>query len=468
MENDSGFQEGSSSSTIAGNILGDEVEKSQEMNLRNSLDRLTIDTLKVVCRGEGLSEKGNKKELVERLADRVLSKAKRKDRVVDNTQGRNIGEGRMGFDAEERLHDNIARNRSLDNVNGEGIGSEGARYTGYGAIWISISIGRYMDNAILSNNWDIISKASEVVAMRAFVLRIANHEGWNIAAEIGDKSSDDPIEVLFHDKLTSARQSAKNKRQRIENKPVLPGPPFNSSPIGVAALAPNQSRFSPGVGPFFSGVPQASYQVQEWGREYTERSRTKGKEDGRKSASAVISNLLGGKNKTSGSSNDVVKGQSSAVCKGCKDISSNGGSETIQADKGRVGLEENVCSAKVEMVRMFLGWLEMTRKVSCMQDCLRAIAKLHKQKRFVNPVENVNVKEVVRGIKLVKAQDRQLDASLAIRKSLPPTRKDRLGRIVDSPDEQSGYHTVIAGNKQYKNDYKEKVRIDSRKQLVTT
>ncbi|CAG8825896.1 16704_t:CDS:2, partial [Cetraspora pellucida] len=56
-------------------------------------------------------------------------------------------------------------------------------------------------------------------------------------------------------------------------------------------------------------------------------------------------------------------------------------------------IEENVCPAKVEMIRMFLGWLKIAEKVSCMQDCLGVIAKLHKQKGFVNPVENVNVKK---------------------------------------------------------------------------
>ncbi|CAG8812107.1 21171_t:CDS:2, partial [Cetraspora pellucida] len=297
--------------------------------------------------GEGLSEKENKKELVERLADRVLSKAKGKDRVVDGTQGRNVGEGRMGFDAEEGLHDNIARNRSLDNVDGKGTGSEGAGYAGYGgyldfdqqyvALEKSIEktmkamlgkvvgeirksiqpydewckVERYMDSAILSNDWDMISKAREVVVMRAFVLRIANREGWNIAAEIGDKSSNDPMEAFFHDKLTRMAVLAPNQGiQWPLIQPFQPVQPYQS----VQSL---QSGFSPGVGPFFSGVPQVPYQVQErqaydnqirghiiqdcpqkktnqffhgssskgegsclrlGGREYTERSRTKRKE----------------------------------------------------------------------------------------------------------------------------------------------------------------------------------------------
>ncbi|CAG8627671.1 24818_t:CDS:2 [Cetraspora pellucida] len=226
MENDSGVQEVSSSLTMTGNILEDEVEKNQKMNLRNSLDRLTIDTLKVVCRGKGLFEKGNKKELVERLVDR----AKGKDRVVDSIKNKNVEEERMGFDIEEGVHNNIARNRFLNNVNEDGTGFEGVRRV----IWILIN-----NSAILSNDWNIILKAREIVATRAFVLRIVNYEEWNIATKIEDKFLDDFIKVLFHNKLTNAKQSVKNKQQRVKNKSASSGSAFNSIPIGVTVFAPN-------------------------------------------------------------------------------------------------------------------------------------------------------------------------------------------------------------------------------------
>ncbi|CAG8595193.1 3463_t:CDS:1, partial [Cetraspora pellucida] len=332
MENASGSQE-TSSGVSAGTVVRDEVEKSQEQSLRNSLDRLTIDTLKVVCRGEGLSERGMKKDLVERLADRVLSKAKGKDKVTDNIQVGNIRESRMSFDVKEGLQDSSYKGRScetfdtvrsggVDEIGGEGYLDFDQQYVAFeksmektmqamvgkvvGEIKKSIQpvqnveenkywtkekmnkprdqfeydewckVGRYLDSALLSNNWDMISKAREAVATRAFMLRIANREGWNIAAEIGDKSTDDLMEVLFHDKLANARQTAKNKRQRVENKPGSPGLALNTPLIGVGqgvqwplvqqpfqSLQPYQSvqPFHPGF--FNSVVPQAPYPMQE-------------------------------------------------------------------------------------------------------------------------------------------------------------------------------------------------------------
>ncbi|CAG8709017.1 7268_t:CDS:1, partial [Cetraspora pellucida] len=57
---------------------------------------------------------------------------------------------------------------------------------------------------------------------------------------IEDKFSDDLIEALFYDKLTSTKQSAKNKQQKIKNKPMSSRLAFNSAPIGITALTPNQ------------------------------------------------------------------------------------------------------------------------------------------------------------------------------------------------------------------------------------
>ncbi|CAG8533591.1 23099_t:CDS:2 [Cetraspora pellucida] len=55
-----------------------------EMEFRNSLNRLTLDTLRVLCYAEGLSSLGSKKKLVERFASRTLSKIKGKVVEINN------------------------------------------------------------------------------------------------------------------------------------------------------------------------------------------------------------------------------------------------------------------------------------------------------------------------------------------------------------------------------------------------
>ncbi|CAG8788996.1 15316_t:CDS:1, partial [Cetraspora pellucida] len=51
---------------------------STDTSFRNSRDRLTLDTLRILCSVEGLSSSGSKKDLVERFASRTSSKIKGK------------------------------------------------------------------------------------------------------------------------------------------------------------------------------------------------------------------------------------------------------------------------------------------------------------------------------------------------------------------------------------------------------
>lgn len=70
--------------------VGYDSEEFPHQGLKGTLDRLLVETLKLLCNGEGLSEVGVKKDLVERLAGRVVSKTKEKGRVGGNGQGRDI------------------------------------------------------------------------------------------------------------------------------------------------------------------------------------------------------------------------------------------------------------------------------------------------------------------------------------------------------------------------------------------
>ncbi|CAG8648285.1 4629_t:CDS:2 [Gigaspora rosea] len=65
---------------------GYDVEEFSHQELKSTLGRLPVETLKLLCNGEGLSEAGVKRDLVERLAGRVVSKSKRKERIDDDGQ----------------------------------------------------------------------------------------------------------------------------------------------------------------------------------------------------------------------------------------------------------------------------------------------------------------------------------------------------------------------------------------------
>ncbi|CAG8571762.1 2655_t:CDS:2 [Gigaspora margarita] len=59
---------------------------------------------------------------------------------------------------------------------------------------------------------------SMMSSVRAFMLRVAKKESWNVAVGIRDLLDDDPMEVFFQENLASARQSAKNSHPRQDDK----------------------------------------------------------------------------------------------------------------------------------------------------------------------------------------------------------------------------------------------------------
>ncbi|CAG8551554.1 10195_t:CDS:2 [Cetraspora pellucida] len=118
----------------------------------------------------------------------------------------------MGFNIEERLYNNIARNRSLDNASEDNTKFKDARYIEYrGYLDFNqqyIAFEKLIKKMMKTMLEKVVEKIRKLIAIRAFVLKIVNHKGWNIAAEIGNNSSNNLIKA---NKLTSVRQLAKNK-----------------------------------------------------------------------------------------------------------------------------------------------------------------------------------------------------------------------------------------------------------------
>ncbi|CAG8842316.1 36817_t:CDS:2, partial [Racocetra persica] len=61
----------------------------------------------------------------------------------------------------------------------------------------------------------------------------------------------------------------------------------------------------------------------------------------------------------------------------------------------------------VETLLAFIGWLDMTGQNSQVQNCLSALSRKFKQSGSDDLTANFRVKEVVRGLKLEKAQDHE-------------------------------------------------------------
>ncbi|RIB05174.1 hypothetical protein C2G38_2220390 [Gigaspora rosea] len=198
---------------------GYDVEESSHQELKSTLERLPVKPLKLLCNGEGLSKVGVKRDLVERLASRVVSKSKRKERIDDDDQGNNVWRKNDVATLEKAVGEIKRSVQVMQN-------SEKSRYwprEKFGKArnqfeydkWCKVE--RILDNALVNRNWVMIGKVHDVAATRSFMLRVAKKEGWNVAAGIRDPLNDDPMDVFFQEKLASARQLARrNERYAIE------------------------------------------------------------------------------------------------------------------------------------------------------------------------------------------------------------------------------------------------------------
>ncbi|CAG8575257.1 10105_t:CDS:1 [Dentiscutata heterogama] len=98
MKDSSDLQEILLTILLINSSLEESSEKALQQALRSSMDHLLAEALKILCKREGLSEVGMKKELVKRLSKKILNKAKEKDRVEEVSQNRKSGYSRIDTD----------------------------------------------------------------------------------------------------------------------------------------------------------------------------------------------------------------------------------------------------------------------------------------------------------------------------------------------------------------------------------
>ncbi|CAG8777979.1 13260_t:CDS:2 [Cetraspora pellucida] len=183
-----------------------EVELTSRQGLKNSLECMTAETLRVLCQAEGFSEVGAKKELVERLVGRVVSKAKGKGRVEGCSQDRDFWDERMSLESEDVVRD--TDEKRIENEANAEVQNDSLSDSRY------IVLEKLLEKTVqatLGKALEDFKSGASLEATRAFMLRVANKERWNVAASIKNPANDDPIEAYFHEKLANARQSARNK-----------------------------------------------------------------------------------------------------------------------------------------------------------------------------------------------------------------------------------------------------------------
>ncbi|RIB05648.1 hypothetical protein C2G38_2219056 [Gigaspora rosea] len=178
VEDENEVQELSSVTAPLGNGAVHDLEELPHQGLRSTLDRLPVETLMLLCNSEGLSELGFKRDLIERLAERVGSKAKGKSKAEGSVQNRGVWIREGGVDSEGVLFD--ALEKSLEKT----------------------------VQAMLEKVVGEIKRSVQVLHSR----------------------EENSMEVYFQETLVSARLSTKNKHPRVDTKPEASVSSFSYTP----------------------------------------------------------------------------------------------------------------------------------------------------------------------------------------------------------------------------------------------
>ncbi|CAG8438935.1 10486_t:CDS:2 [Dentiscutata heterogama] len=194
---------------------------STDSGFKNSLDRLTVDTLRMLCSAEGLPCSGSKKELVERFALRMSNKIKGK---VSNFSEMLHPNNEHDIKVEERLKGESRKkdfgysdkldeiyytgaNKSFQESSNNTLSEKSLQATVLKALeemkqslYVvgSRDEDRFwpeeLDEALLFKSIEPIVRAREIAYTRAYILQ-----------------------AVLRERLTLARQTAKNKRKRTDN-----------------------------------------------------------------------------------------------------------------------------------------------------------------------------------------------------------------------------------------------------------
>ncbi|CAG8618282.1 42584_t:CDS:2 [Gigaspora margarita] len=334
------------SSTINSDIdvsIKNDVEASQkgaQTNFEANFGRRSVEMLKFLCHEMGVSEAGSKQDLVSRLVDEsrkrnvsVGSDNIGKGKAVDvDSESREVPEqdSKSGFDS-GKAFPNVFNNTSAD---GGDLGAKGSfdrtlprmpfltpdLFTNLDiqeGIWKKRELtkarnqweynewckaGLLLDKALFTGEVEYVQLARQVALERAYVVRVADEDGWNVVAKMASGDLLDPMSELFGGEREWARMAAqqfpKSKRSKVsygQSKPnnhqglpqfqapglfvpsfFQPQQPVNSnwqhnSPQGVS-YKQQTSHESPGVSYVNSGTSTVvNFHLQDRVRPFVER-----------------------------------------------------------------------------------------------------------------------------------------------------------------------------------------------------
>ncbi|CAG8586154.1 24609_t:CDS:2, partial [Cetraspora pellucida] len=196
IENKNKIQEIFPTTLLSDNIVKKSIKRVSQQGLKSGLDRLSLEALKMLCKEEGLLETEVKKELIKRLAVSIFNKPKGKAVESSNYSRVSSKKKNIGIKEEKSLEKTVQATMIVVEEIRRSVQSER---------------NKEEDKYWPKEKLDLIAKARDVAAIRAFMLKVANKERWNIAAGFRYLLEDNPMEVYFQKRLANTRELAKNK-----------------------------------------------------------------------------------------------------------------------------------------------------------------------------------------------------------------------------------------------------------------
>ncbi|CAG8493783.1 3833_t:CDS:2, partial [Cetraspora pellucida] len=383
---------------------------SSDTTFKNSLDRLTLDTLRILCNAEGLSVSGSKKELADCFALKMASKMKEKGPVElpnsfqvnedhDNQAGDRLRGNNRRFDqarvfdqsvesgemlgrnhmAEEKVLEErrfLSLERSLEKslqatlIKAMEEMKSSLQLAGNrdeDKFWPEVKMDRPRDQ-FEYNEWRKIGRELDEALLSKSLEPI---EGWDVASALKDPASEDPLEASLKEKLMLARQSVRSKKRKTDYSSVATSsvaypfaPQTHLNPYAQFTQLAQKPYLDQGSMAFYhTAVPQQqlsgqSSQCPPYGQ--------------------MTQQFFGGQLPVQGPS------QRSRL---------NKAYEHFRKFCSWAGVTEE--QVDVNMLMAFIGWLDMLGQSSHMQACLSALSKSWRRAGRMDLTENLRIKEAL-------------------------------------------------------------------------
>ncbi|CAG8477793.1 9147_t:CDS:2, partial [Cetraspora pellucida] len=387
-----------------------------QVNFEANFGHLSLEMLKFLCQGMGVSEVSLKQDLVNRLVSECKAReeasgdlfGKGKSMNLDN----DVGDTEVFFHTRDHGH-----SVGGPNINKQEEGDLGARAAGvHQSLWFPegkekfvfdndsdetglwrkqnlskagnqwefnewCKVGLLMDKALNTGDVDYLLLTRQVALERAYIVRVADEDGWGVAVKMASNDTVDPMSQMFGGKRERARLAVQSVSKSKKLKPAQERSQKVDAQQGNTVNAFSGVHQGQPVTPvFFQAHPSILPFWQQWPNQH-----------GLVSSSAVmgVSNMdsyISGQQTTQ---NSFLQNLFSSV--GNK-FSPFPGSENSNAYRRKLDkvwglfvsfaelINHESCPASDLTIAVFLAWLKMSGQSVEIQNCLAAISRVHKLK----------------------------------------------------------------------------------------